>query len=244
MSNFIVLSHARSGSTWLVNTLNNVPGVHCYGELFREKANYFVDRGLKVERFPLWREKNPGKRPLATFQYIQPLLSQEEIVGFKLMYGQLFRYPELAAYVIVRRLKIIHLFRRNALQGIISYKIAKERGQFHYRGEEYIPQTKPIVVNAREVVSQIRSMHSRSKMIDYFLRFAGPHVDIAYEDLATNQAGFRPIWQLLGLDFEASPPQWQMKQARTTSLRDTISNYSELADALSAAGYSSYLDSK
>jgi LPS sulfotransferase NodH len=241
--NFVIFSQARSGSTWLVNALNNIDGVTSYGELFLNDYTIYEDGQTKMPRFMLWKQARQGFRPFSTYQYLDDVYSGNQSNGFKLMYPQLFKFPELAPALVFRKVRVIHLIRKNTLSAVLSNMVAFQRGRYHYTKNEKIPDEELIVVDPNLLISTIRlnnraTLGARSLLKIFRLR----HIEIYYEDLSANKDNFKPIWDFLGEDIKKSPPSWKLRKIRKKSPVETIENYKEVQAALENAGYANYLE--
>src|SRR4051794_949293 len=107
---FVIYCRGRDGSTLLVDLLNQLPGVHCDGEILHARV-------------------------LASWLYVQACesIASGEVYGFKLLSHHLThvqRVSDPAAFL--RRLdssgyKIIHLRRENMLRQILSALYVRHR---------------------------------------------------------------------------------------------------------------------
>ena len=61
------------------------------------------------------------------FRYLDKLCSRRRATGIKLMCSQLRRHPELLVWLTLRRVPVVHLFRSNALDVVISTALAQKR---------------------------------------------------------------------------------------------------------------------
>ncbi len=240
---FVVFCHARSGSTWLVNTLNNIDGVTCYGEIFLGKPVSKRDGVTQMERFLVWKESHPGVRPVSTYRYLNELYQRNDIVGYKLMYPHLRKYIEIVPYSLGAGVRVIHLIRKNALNSILSSMVAKSRGQFHFKSREILPEEKPISVDPDHLIRRIHSIERSTQLARTLLRFSRlDQIEVYYEDFLADVRNFKAVWEFLGVDFEKNPPTWQFKKGRKKKPIEAISNYAEVKSRLASAGYAHFLD--
>src|SRR5688572_33465139 len=133
-SNFVVLTTNRSGSEWVMSTLNNFQNVSGHGELFLPRPRNLDnkwDANFAYTRFVETKFQRFTVRPFSVFSYLNTLYSTPEKVGFKLMYKQLGLYPEILAYLVQRRIRVLHLIRRNHLDVMLSYAVKAKIGQAH-----------------------------------------------------------------------------------------------------------------
>lgn len=237
--NFVILSYARSGSTWLVNTINNIPGVTCYDELFTLKAEMYQAGGQGFPRYLDWQKSQ--KRPFL-WNYLNSIYQGKDNSGFKLVFHQVKANPGLVPYAIAKRLAVIHLIRRNILDVVLSLLSAKKRGKFHYKENEKLPELQPFQVDVEFVVRRIKKNQQNIEDSKKMLKLLPLHsLEIAYEDLVANTDHFRPIWELFGVDFAESPPQSQMKKIVKNPLHNIV-NHEELRRALNNAGFGHFLE--
>src|SRR5688572_16995325 len=132
-SKFAVLTSARTGSTWLIDLLDAQPEVSAYGELLLGRSRT-APQLLGRTDFPRFVEVNTSSglpRVSGMFSYLNRLYRQPGIVGFKVMYTCLRTFPEICAYFVARRVRIIHLERENLLDILVSEELARVTGKSH-----------------------------------------------------------------------------------------------------------------
>ena len=136
VTKFVVLSTQRSGSTWVVDMLNSHPRVLAQSELFMHGGEghpqWGGDRDLLY-----WQtfiaDKGGGRlvRPYWLWHYLGRAFAARpgiDAVGFKLMYSQLTRISKpLMPALWLKRARIIHLMRRNALDVVLSKEAGARR---------------------------------------------------------------------------------------------------------------------
>ncbi|MBW3568305.1 MAG: Stf0 sulfotransferase family protein, partial [Proteobacteria bacterium] len=133
---YVVLTTWRTGSTWLMDRLNSVPGVQGHVELF-----YHLPRRSPPKAgcndYPRYVERTKaGIRPWSVMKYLDGVYSRKEAIGFKLMYEHLRAYPEILWFIVKRRLRVIHLVRDNHLDVVISSQLASTSGTWHRTRDE------------------------------------------------------------------------------------------------------------
>jgi hypothetical protein len=139
---FLLLGSFRTGSTLVANSLVEHPEILFYGEVFhnvlhrrkaeaaRETLGHGVLRRLPLG-LPLCRNDDDG------FDYLARLFSRGSrfgATGFKLFYDHAGSGPVSAAWEYVasdRRIRIIHLFRDNWLESLVSHERAMLTGVWH-----------------------------------------------------------------------------------------------------------------
>ena len=129
-THFVVFTTQRSGSTWLMSVLNAIDGVSAQGELFLPRSRSPErrwDSDFSIPRYVESKETYGSVRPFSVFRFLSALYGGEGAIGFKLMYSQLRRYPEILAYLVRERIRVVHLVRRNHLDVLISSSAAVAR---------------------------------------------------------------------------------------------------------------------
>lgn len=134
---YAVLTTQRSGSTWLMSSLNALPGVTGYFELFlphypAKDPSWLVDP--HPEGFYGWSRQGRMPRPLSTWRYLSGLPERAPdaaAVGFKVMINQAMRYyPEVLPLLRVQGYRLIVLT-RDPLALAISRHFARATGVSH-----------------------------------------------------------------------------------------------------------------
>ena len=191
-----------------------------------------------MPNFLLRRQQLKGFRPSLTSRYLNEIYGGGNTVGFKLMYSQVRRFPEIVPYLLKHRIAVIHLIRANILNSVLSGEVARDWGQFHFKEGDAIPDEKPMWVDPGYLVRAIRSIETRIRWAKRLLGLLGlPQIEIYYEDLQSDVRNFAPIWDFLGVDFRVNPPVWQFRKSRRKSPEEIITNFHEVQAALVEAGY-------
>lgn len=140
---YAVLTTQRSGSTWLMSSLNGLEGVAGFLELFlphspAKDPTWLVNP--HPDSFYDWHRRAGGLRPLATRRYLRALPAQApgaQAVGFKVMINQALRYyPEVLPLLRAQGYRLIVLT-RDPLELAISRYFAQTTRVSHRaeRGE-------------------------------------------------------------------------------------------------------------
>jgi LPS sulfotransferase NodH len=251
---FVLLTTQRTGSTWVRTSLNSHPEIASYGELFLERGQGFPFNAafapLDVEFFESWlamraRGPHPVSRARLCLTYLNHLYYRgrtESIVGFKLMYSQVRRNPALIGYLLAKRIRILHLIRRNLLDVVISAAAAQARGQAHAAGKDPVreiqirldPQaTRHRLIQLERQVTFVRGAIRASRL---------PAHEMTYEDLLSDGSKFDDAARFLGVD--ASPGQTltsALKKLNRKPQRQIVANWTEVERNLRAAGFAGYL---
>ncbi|MBV7331936.1 hypothetical protein KFU94_27640 [Chloroflexi bacterium TSY] len=156
-TSFVLFTTQRSGSTWVIDTLNRVGTIAAYGELLLRQSRVWdagSDDYPRLIDYPCGRDalrRLPSIRPLKTFAYLDGLYGKKDVqkkgtlqehdssrnvpitraVGFKLMYSALRQYPEVWLYLHWRKVRVIHLIRQNVLDILLSKRLVEASGLAH-----------------------------------------------------------------------------------------------------------------
>jgi LPS sulfotransferase NodH len=245
-SKFVVLTTNRSGSTWLMSTLNSLPHVTAQGELFLPKARGSErrwDSDFACPRFIETKSAGLTLRPFSVFAYLDTLYSTPGTVGFKLMYKQLGLYPEILAYLMRHRMRVVHLVRRNHLDVVLSYAVKAKIGRAHLLSGQPAPDAIRVKLETENLMSQLEWLQKKQSIARKLLSWCRlPHLEVAYEDLLHDQAYFRLIWDFLSIKSKETVPQSTLVKIRRGGQRDVISNYDQVKEVLADSRFAGLLE--
>lgn len=245
-SKFVVFTTNRSGSTWLMSTLNSLPGVTAQGELFLRRARVSErrwDSDFARPRFIETKSEGLPFRPFSVFSYLNALYRTPGTVGFKLMYAQLGYYPEILAYLIRHRMRVVHLVRRNHLDVVLSYAVKAKIGQAHLLLGQSAPDDMRVELDTENLIRRLAWLQKKQSIARKLLSGCrSPHLEVAYEDLLRDQAHFRRIWDFLSVKPEEPMPQSTLVKIRRGGHRDAISNYDEVKKVLAHSNFAGLLE--
>lgn len=250
---FVVLTTQRSGSTWLISILNQLPETTAYGEIFlhrRRPKDTKKKYGTTERDHPRFIETQPQGfhlRPLRLFNYLDELYNQPGAVGFKLMYSQLRLYPEIVAYLVWHRLPVVHLVRNNFLDVLISHQlkdqVAAQRGRAHILIGQPQPDKMQTTLNTHDLIERLQDLQNNQRTIRKFLRWCQlPHMEISYEDLVANPHDFELIWDFLAINSQGYLPKSNLLKIRQGDHEDVISNYQQVKETLASSAFAQLLN--
>lgn len=251
MTKFIVLSTQRSGSTWVVDMLSSHPRVVAYSELLmhggRGRPKWGGDERLVY--WPTFLEQNGSPRSRITRAYLlwrylgrvyapQPGI---DAAGFKLMYSQLDVSRPLLPFLVLKRVRVIHLIRRNVLDIVLSKEAGRARqGVLHARSGQSIEtvrihlRTDDLLERMAEHELEVESARAR------FRRIGLPYEEVVYEGLVSEQeVGFSSLFRFLGV--EAQPVSSSLQKVNPTAHEELIENYGEVREALEGTRFAPQL---
>lgn len=257
---FILLATQRTGSSWVQEMLNSHPRMRVYTELFLAGSRgYPMWEPNDVEFVDSYLEthvKGPLSltRPYWMLRYLRLIYERPHIsaVGFKYMYDQIPRSPEVLLYAAIRRIRVIHLTRANLLDTVISSRLAQQTGLYHLAGDNRpkVPwwPTGRIEATVRldldELMRELERLARERRRIRRWLKMARiPVQEARYEALAADPAAaFAPILGFLGLPkSDASLLNSALQKLRTRSQPDVVENFDEVRSALRGTPYEACL---
>ena len=246
-TNFVVLTTNRSGSEWIISTLNNFPGVSAHGELFLPRPRNLDkkwDAEFAYTRYFETKFKGLTIRPFSVFSYLNTLYSMPGKVGFKLMYKQLGLYPEILAYFIRHRTRVLHLVRRNHLDVMLSYAVKAKIGQAHLLVGQSAPDKLQVELDAKNLVRQFAWLQKQQNMARKLLLWSKlPHLEVTYEDVVRDQMYyFNLIGDFLTIEAKDQMPRSPLTKIRKGTHRDMISNYDQVKKVLADSKFASLLE--
>lgn len=243
---FVVLTTNRSGSTWLMSTLNGLQHVTTQGELFLPRMRVSEERWDSDFARPRFIETNYDGvkiRPISVFSYLNDLYSTPGSVGFKLMYAQLRRYPEILGYLIRHRIRVVHLVRRNHLDVVLSYAVKEKIGRAHLLSGQSAPDAIRIELETENLIRQMAWLQRKQSMARQLLKWGRlPHMEVAYEDLLRDRARFRPILDFLLIKPEQDIPESTVVKTTRSGHRDVIRNHDEVKERLANSKFAELLE--
>jgi LPS sulfotransferase NodH len=237
----IILTTQRSGSTFLVESLNSHPEIECSGEILNGQPDHPVPplrgplkqaiKALRIARTGAWMPR----------RWIDGFYSRgsARVRCFKAMYNQLSRPFAMRYFDENEDIKVVHLRRHNLLKVHVSTLLMDKREQLQARGP-----TEAVWIHV-DPVRAIASMRKARRIYQSFDDAFGKHprVQVAYENLfdgANLQADTgRLICDFLGVAYH--PMRSQIVKLNPESLRDMVTNYDELAEAVSRTEFADLL---
>ena len=215
--------------------LDSHPAISSYEELFlpadedrrswgpadQEFFDHYYRRHAK-HQFPLTRS-------YWALKYLDDLYAPRpatDAVGMKLMYSQLKERPWLLAYMVLRRVRVVHLVRTNLLDVILSGETAKARNQYHALASDKVAPS-AVSLPVEQLLSDLESLQQSVDRIRRLLRLLPvPSVEVSYEELTRDEAAFRPVFSLLGVEPRSLSSRFvKLNRAPKTEL---IANYAEV----------------
>lgn len=240
MTRFIVLSTQRSGSSYLCSLLDKHPSITCLRELFRPGAKHAITYRRyrrssipRVIRHVLDSRGSIDRYLSGIYGPPQPA----EALGFKLMYGQVRRYPEVVDWCRHNEVRVVHLIRRNSLKVIVSRQIAAERGIYWSTRPV---ETRKVNLKTRALVARLRE--SNTLVEKHRALFSSlPYMEVVYEDfVADRDAELRRILEFLGCDVNVQLTS-ELVKTSPDALDLLIENYEDVRRTLLGTPFEGHL---
>ena len=246
---FVLLTTQRSGSTVLVRTLDQHPGVFCAGELLyhgtgihHEEARFDFWTPFVSERFGrLGKALRTAQLQLRLRGFVADFYARREregfrAAGFKVMYSQIqhvgaFR-SILGAGAAAPRLLV--LLREDLLAMALSLERARRSGQFHYSESAGAEPQAPIEVDVARTIADIRWMEAQNRHI-LALAEGLPHHRIRYEDFGDWDRVMAGVLTTLGLEPAGSLAP-ALRKIGSRAPREEIANFEALREGLARNG--------
>jgi hypothetical protein len=159
------------------------------------------------------------------------------------MYAQLGHYPEILAYLIRHRVRVVHLVRRNHLDVMLSYAVKARLGRAHLLLGQSAPDDIRVELDTDNLIRRLEWLKKKQSIARKLLIWCrSPHLEVVYEDLLRDQAYFRSIFEFLSVAPEEHMPQSTLVKIRGGGHRDVISNYDEVKERLANSKFAGLLE--
>ncbi|MBG9376852.1 sulfotransferase [Panacibacter sp. DH6] len=253
MTNFIIFTTQRSGSTVLTKTLDEHPQVFVAGEIFHTNneihhpewhfpfKNYLgkgTARGMLMKVNKALNNigmQNKIKKHLDAFYTATE--AAETARGFKLMQSQVKSNPAIWQYIKNNDVKIIVLVRKNIFETALSRYRGRETKVYH--SDSTTTQKQKLQIPVAEFTAWLRTLEEANKKLLQQTEGMNRLV-LYYEDFANWNNILQQTFGFLQVDMIAIPPALQKVGAK--DWRAGIENYEELEKALQQTNYAGWLN--
>jgi LPS sulfotransferase NodH len=235
----VLVCLARTGSNHLLSTLGYHPQNVSFYELFHRKAesrtnfyqHQYLDGADPIEFIEMMR-KHRFRRKVRTFCF-KLIYSQALNPKFRSAWHYLLADPDVS---------FIHLYRRNGLERLVSFKTAQNT-KIWVKRDDNTPAVEKLNLNPQKCLRYFEKCQKQSETIKEALK-TKRSIELSYEELTSNKLQtITRITEFLGLRPKYNK---RLKEAtkvqRQGSLRDRISNYDELYEFFRNSKYSSYFE--
>jgi LPS sulfotransferase NodH len=221
-----ILAEPRSGSTWLLKTLNSHKNINLSGELFNHAAFKEVLRfhGIGKENF------------YTCIDYLENKLTGErdKYSGCKILLPQLLMISDEFPGWFIKNYKdssFIFLYRENTVLSLISLTIAHTYKTWHITKTEDIKK-RTVHINIERFYSQLeRTRHVRSKFLELFSALGVKSLTLTYEALTQKERIVEKICEFLQISDKRFTFSSE-KKGNPFPPKDIIENYEEVKNYL------------
>jgi hypothetical protein len=238
----VILTTQRTGSTFLVECLGSHPDIECAGEILigapdAPRPQYrgrFKQLAKLASIFTsgAWRPARRMERFYAG--------GQAPVRAFKVMYNHL-SHPFAKRYLAGNRdIRVLHLSRQNLLKVHVSRILMGKRDRVQAFAPVDAVRTR---VEPQEAIAAMRAARARYELFDSLFS-DHPRLPLTYESLFDGQhlnaETARRICEFLGVAPHAMKSK--IVKLNPESLRDMVTNYDELAAAVSRTEFAEMLE--
>ena len=230
---FIVLTHARSGSSMLVATLGQHPEIIRFQEIFTSGSIGFNTEGFDNNSEKMIRLRNRCPIEFLQRQIFSSYPSSIKAVGFKLFPEQIDNKHLSSVWdwiVANKSIRIILLTRDNLLEAYVSKLIALKTNGFRCMYESDRTNT-TVNVNFEDCLSEFQKRHVYNQKALEQLKHH-KLLCLEYEEVVRDlDNSFRKLQEFLGVTVQPISVVSLKKEVRPMS--EVIENYAELRERFS-----------
>ena len=242
MASFVIIGTPRTGTTMLVNTLNNAQDFTVLGEVCTPKIGMNInqihwDKVVQKQReqrikyhITTWMKENKYDKidKNVVFKYFDYVYSLNKHVGYKLLYPHMQKIPYAVEYIKEKNIKCIHLFREKKLKQAVSLqkrKIDKWSGKF--------------TANINSLKNTVQSLNKQEKWIETEFKYC-TYMRLSYETLTNDEyidvlpgVVQRAIFDFLNIKENKDVPlEVFTKRNAPSKLKDRLKNYNEVINEI------------
>ncbi len=182
---------------------------------------------------------------LDLFRYLDYLYEPRlnfRAIGFKLMYPQVIRHPEILVYLRARQVRVLHLLRTNLLDIVLSREAMKARRFVHARTPEQ-QETVRIHVDTVHLLRDLTRLEEERRIMKLLLRaITVTAYEVTYESLLEDDAGLVDALRFLGIGVDSVQSlSAVMLRLAPQSHRAGIDNYDEVEAKLRGTRFFTHL---
>lgn len=251
MTNFIIFTTQRSGSTVITRTLDEHPQIFCAGELLQTSNDihhpewHFPSWGFDSTSHAVQRLNKLINYPNLKFRVIPHIkkfysadAKGEKARGFKLMFTHIKTAPDLWQYLKRSNTKAIVLIRRNVFKTTLSRYRKAENRVAHTSTDVKAPAIK-FRVPGDLLIKQMRDLERVNKNLLQFSEGMDRLV-IYYEDFGNWDKMMESIQQFLHVN--VLPVKAVLQKVGAGKWQDEVENFSEIENLLKQNNFTQYLD--
>ncbi len=231
---FILLCHARTGSSLFGSLLGSHPDIGYVGECFKHYRKW---RGVRAVLRPVI-----ARYPLLRLNWMAQQASQP-VFGCKLAPTYVRDIRQMIRQTHARSWLIVHLTRSSTFRTALSLAVAYTTRRYNTRHEGLSVPAPQLVIAPDAFVNAIQRVLNNQRMEQAALTDI-PHMSVFYESDLADPAGWEGatgrVFAALGL--APIPLHTTIRPPWSRPYAEMISNYAELLAAARASGYADLLE--
>jgi LPS sulfotransferase NodH len=174
---FLIYSQPRTGSTWLVDLLNNHPEIQCDGELF--SSDWKHSRRV-------WSRRLLRSFPIPYLQ-LRAATCKDPAYGFKVLHYQTHHQRGLLGRLHQRGWQIIHLRRAQLWSQAVSDQLAIQTKRYHRTHDDPVHPDQ-VRIDPAAILAKIDVL-KRQSLAETRALEGIPHLRIEYEKDLVDDSG-------------------------------------------------------
>ncbi len=219
---FLIYSQPRTGSTWLVDLLNNHPEIQCDGELF--SSDWKHSRRV-------WSRRLLRSFPIPYLQ-LRATLCKAPAYGFKVLHYQACQQKGLLTRLNRRGWQIIHLSRVHLWSQAVSDQLAIQTKRYHRTHDDPVHPDQ-VRIDPAAILAKIDVL-KRQSLAETRALEGIPHLRIEYEKDLVDDSGrdltLSRIHVMLGVSIK--PGSSVLLPTYDRPMGQVVENYEEIVDCV------------
>lgn len=219
---FIIFAEMRTGSNFLEESLNEYPGLHCYGEVYNP---HFVGHAKKTQLFGISLQQ----REVDPVSLLSRMKQQTDgVPGFRFFHDH---DPRIRSHCLADPACAKVILTRNPVDSYVSREIARQTGQWRI-GDAKGLKTARITFDAAEFQSHLMSRQKFQLDLLRTLQASGQTAFyLDYEDIGEVEV-LNGLAQFLGVSGQKKSASKKTKKQNPQSLSEKVLNFDEMTTAL------------
>lgn len=248
MTRFVLYAKQRSGTGFFRSLVHAHPRVSCAPELLLNEhpkgAGYFYEHWLEAVRRDEANLAYPRCYEVLA-EYLDKVLApvgERDVIGFDVKYGQEEPLPRLFPMLVQRRVRALHLIRKNVLKTHISsfLNVNQKKLGRKAHGNSKVPVVHVAMETGPALLDALRARVDEIERYRALLASWMPVLEITYEDFLKGRSGeecinpavLDAVFSFLGVDKGEHDLVTKRKKTNPNDLRQFVTNYQEVAATL------------
>jgi len=219
---FLIYSQPRTGSTWLVDLLNNHPEIQCDGELF--SSDWKHSRRV-------WSRRLLRSFPIPYLQ-LRAATCKDPAYGFKVLHYQTHHQRGLLGRLHQRGWQIIHLRRAQLWSQAVSDQLAIQTKRYHRTHNDPVHPDQ-VRLDPAAILAKIDVL-KRQSLAETRALEGIPHLRIEYEKDLVDDSGrdltLSRIHVMLGVSIK--PGSSVLLPTYDRPMDQVVANYQEIVECV------------